>query len=769
MKYRLLIFLTLIITTSVFAQFSKYKAKTQFQNKNSKTSNESSSTKDQDFFGRGTGVRGAKKTSKEDKYVNLNPETAFGPEVVSNFDFSNTSLLELTKHMQKLTGLNLMWDKEINGKMTILASTPITVGDAWKAYLTALNVNGYTLVKSGAFYRIVDSRSSRSTPSKIYTGAFIPQVESYLMKIIPIKHIQSSEIYRNFRSFMNKNGRIVNIKQTNTIIVHDTGTNINRLVKLIRLIDIPGHEESLHILPMKHSSAQEIAKILDTILKSKQGKSGKFSSKAVPSRNSSNISKIIAEPRTNSIIALANIQGIKKLKSLIKKLDVKYGAQSSDKIHVYYLNYGSAKELSKTLSTLVSSTGKKSNKNVPRRILLRRQETDSGLFSTDIKITSDESNNALVVTSSPTDWLTIEQVIKKLDIPREQVYVEGMIMETNISRNRDVGISIVGAYGTGTGQKAGFIPDSGIIDLISNNLTNLGGFFVGGSTGKKVTLDVGGSEITVDSVTGLIKAIASDSNTNVLATPQILVLDNEEAEFEVGESIPISETVNNNGVSSVNTKTQDVTLKIKITPQINKVTRFIKLKINQDIRDFSQRKVEVSQGVATTTRRAITTVVVRDRDTIAMGGLMRDQLTDTENKVPLLGDIPVLGWLFKSKKSVISKINLLFFLTPQILSPYEQTTGPLLKDAVGRRAAHLKNVHGEDDPFKSTAKAIFEKGKQQKERPLYEKIEGSHFFKKQNKQEGIGNPQAQIDKEVPNYSDIHEEVSEIKQNISEEE
>ena len=767
MKYGLLIFLTLN-TITVFAQFNKYKSKTQFQDESSKGAPGKSNPDDQDFFGRGTGIKGATKASKQDKYVNLNPETAFGPEVVKSFDFSNTSLLELTRHMQKLTGINLMWDKEINGKVTILAPSPITVGDAWKAYLTALSINGYTLAKSGAFYRIVNSSNSRSTPSKIYTGAFTPQVESYLMKIIPIKYIQSSEIYRNFRPFLSKNGRIIDIKQTNTIIVHDTGVNINRLVKLIRLIDIPGHEESLHIIPMKHSSAQEIAKILDTILSSKSGASGKFRSKRVPTKDSSNISKIIAEPRTNSIIALANTQGIKQLKSLISKLDVKYGTQSADKIHVYYLNYGNAKELSKTLSSLVSNTQKSGNKSTSRRILLRRGENDPGLFSADIKMTADEPNNALVVTASPTDWLTIEQVIKKLDIPREQVYVEGMIMETNISRNRDVGISLVGAYGTGAGQKAGFIPDSGIIDLISNNLTNLGGFFVGGSAGKSITLDIGGKEINVNSVTGLIKAIASDSNTNVLATPQILALDNEQAEFEVGESIPISETVNNNGVSSVNTKTQDITLKIKITPQINKVTRFIKLKIDQDIRDFSQRKVAAAQGVATTTRRAVTTVVVRDKDTIAMGGLMRDQLTETENKVPLLGDIPVLGWLFKSKKSIISKINLLFFLTPQILSPYEQTTGPLLKDSLGRRAAHLKNIHGEDDPFKSTAKGLFDKAEQQKKSPLYEQIEGSHFFKKQNSREGISNPQGHIHQEVPDYSHIHEETSETKQSLSEE-
>ena len=367
-----------------------------------------------------------------------------------------------------------------------------------------------------------------------------------------------------------------------------------------------------------------------------------------------------------------------------------------------------------------------------------------------------------MITASPTDWLTIEQVIKKLDIPREQVYVEGMIMETNVSRDRQTGISIVGAYGTGAGQKVGFAPNGGVIDLLTNNLTNLGGLFVGASGGKNVTLTIGNNKISVDSVTGLIQAIASDTNTNVLATPQILALDNEEAEFEVGESIPISETSTANNITTTSAKTQDVTMRIKIKPQINKVTRFIKLKIDQDIRDFSQRQVQSSQGVATTTRRAVTTVVVRDRDTIAMGGLMRDQVIDTENKIPLLGDIPVLGWLFKSKKSVISKVNLLFFLTPRVLSPYETTAGPLLKDTMNRRALHLKDIHGEDDPFKTTARGLFQKAQKQTKGPLFDNIKGGRFYQKQNPtilQEGEKPQSLQENQDIQVY-DMHGEAVE---------
>ena len=158
-----------------------------------------------------SGVKDAKNVPVGEKYVNLNPETAFGPEVINSFDFPDVTLLDLTKHMQKLTGMNLILDKDIKGKISILAPTPITVGDAWKAYLTALNINGYTLVKSGSFYKIVNARDIRYTPTKIYTGDYAPDTENYVMKIVALKNINAAAVTRSFRSFMLRYGRIIDI------------------------------------------------------------------------------------------------------------------------------------------------------------------------------------------------------------------------------------------------------------------------------------------------------------------------------------------------------------------------------------------------------------------------------------------------------------------------------------------------------------------------------------------------------------------------------
>lgn len=768
------------------AQFDRYRTGTKFddekaaQNSNSKQSAAKLLEKGDDdsegVFGR-SGEQGDLPES-DPKFVNLNPETAFGPEVVTSFDFPNASLVDLTKHMQKLTGINLILDKDLKGTVSITAPTAITVGDAWKAYLTALNLNGYTLVKSGAFYKIVQARDIRYTSTKIYTGNYTPETENYAMRIIPLKNINSAEVTRSFRPFMSRYGRIIEIRQTNTIIVQDTGSHINRLSRLIKFIDVPGHEESLQIIPVEHSSAPELAKLLDQILRDSGGGSRPRPGNRPPSGgdDEGNISKIIAEPRTNSIIAMANAQGASQLRDLVKKLDVPYSAQAEGQIHVYYLNHGDAETIGETLSNLISGVAsiRSGNDQDGRRTsrFSRDAQEGSSLFSENVKVTADKENNALVVTASPTDYLTIKNVISKLDIPRDQVYVEGMMMETQVSQSSSFGVSIIAATGSGNAQRAGFTGgNDDLLSLLTGNIVSLGGFFTGIGAGKEVEIPgPDGQKIRVNSINGLISALAANSNTNVLATPQILALDNTEAVFEVGEQIPTVERTNTPSGSQTSVKQQKVALTLKLTPQINKVTRFVRLKIDQKIEDFSGRQLPdgiASEGIATTLRNAVTTVVVRDQDTIAMGGLMRDRESSQTSKVPLLGDIPVIGWLFKNTSKTTEKVNLLFFLTPKILSPYESETAGTVKDVLNRRSTHLQDVQSEDDPFLSTAKGLYDKADEQAVRPLYD-LEAAKKYRDQNATntgvQGGSGAAAEGDYEVPNYRNILKDSQAKKKN-----
>jgi general secretion pathway protein D len=774
-KNILAITIILQMTTPIgFAQFKDFKSKSRFNtNKNDSQKNQNFS--DDDNNKKAFGKRTQKLPPMPDsKYVNLNLETAFGPEIVKTFDFPDSDIMELTKFMQELTGINLILDKDVKGKVSITAPTPITVGDAWKAYLAALNMAGFTLVQSGAFYKIINARDVRYVPTKIYTGSYTPDTESHIMKIMALKNVDAAEISRNFRPFMSRYGRIIDIKQTNTIIISDTGANIARLEKLIKFLDVPGHEESLQIIPVKNSSAQEIAKLLDEILQGGGSSSSRrtvrsskrFSKSSSSSTGSQNISKIIAEPRTNSIIAMANAAGAQELRSLIKKLDVKFSSNQADKIHVHYLNYGNAEELAKTLSNLVSgaqASGNARSSNNNRRSFISRGNEGSTLFNGEVKITADKNNNALVVTAAPTDWLTMKNVIAKLDIPRDQVYVEGLIMETSVTKVRGFGVEFVGAYGQGNAQRGGFTNNNGIFDLLSGNPTNLSGFFagIGGPEKGSRTVKIGENELKINSVNALIRAIASNSNTNVLATPQILAMDNTDAEFEVGATVPVKQqNTNANGTTSETFDKQEAKLSLKITPQINKATRFVKLKINQSINDFVGELDTSGNGQATTTRSAVTEVMVRDRDTVAMGGLLRDRETVSFNKVPLLGDIPVLGWLFKSKQRRVDKVNLLFFLTPRIISPYDNQAAANSLKALEDRADNLKNIIDEEnpDPHKNMTDRLVKKIQKQKEGPLFDNSDNK-YLQTNEEVEGIGPTE-----DVPNYKEIEAEINKNKTN-----
>ena len=711
------------------------------------------------------------------KYVNLNPETAFGPEIVESFDFPDTDIMEMTKHMQRLTGINLILDKDVKGKVSIIAPTPITVGDAWKAYLTALNMAGYTLVKSGAFYKVINARDIRYTPTKIYTGNYTPDTENYVMRVIALKNVSAAEIARNFRPFMSRYGRIIDIKQTNTVIMADTGTNINRLVKMVKFLDVPGYEETLQIVRVKNSSAQEIAKLLDSILKGGSGGAGarpvngaaspRFAGAGGESTNSAVISRIIAEPRTNSIIAMANAEGGKQLRELITKLDVKLVSSGSGRVHVYYLNYGDSEELSKTLSSIVSGNvsqagGATGGAAAQPRFSASGGVAENAIFSAEVKITSDKNNNALVVTASPTDWLTLKDVIARLDIPRDQVYVEGMILEANVTKDKGFGVTFVGAYGQGNAQRAG-LGGTDLFNLLGGNPTAINGFFAGIGAGGTRTVNIGGNDVKVSGVNALIKAVASHRNTNVLATPQILVLDNTEATFEVGNTVPVQNaTIGVGGQQSFNFQQQEAKLSLKITPQINKVTRFVKLKINQRIDDFEQVDATVTaagRGVPTTVRSAITEVMVRDRDTVAMGGLLRDVDSVTFTKVPLLGDIPVLGWLFKSKSRTVQKINLLFFMTPKILAPYSKTASHNTMDVMAKREQGMQGIfEGDDkDPNEKSMTELKAKVEVQKNGPLYNEEDAALYKNLNDKTNANLMPEIE-EPEVPDYLDISKSV-----------
>ncbi len=619
--------------------------------------------------------------SKGQACLTLDPNTGYGPDIVTNFDFPDADIVEIAKTLGRLTCHNFMFDKDVRGKISIVSNAPITIGDAWKAFLTSLDTNGFSLIPSGKYFRIARQRDAKDKQIKTYVGDSAPDNDMYITRVIPLKYINAEEVSRVFRNFMPPNTRIISYDQTNTLIITDTGSNIKKITDMLYVLDVETFDEKLEVVKIRFASAQEIAKLIDQLLPNTTGGgAGGVAGGGMPrfrggqarrTKEGGVISNIIPDDRTNSVIISANGRGLEQVKELIDKLDAKVTQSTAgSRIQVVYLQFADAEQVANTLNSL--ATGSSGASRPSGQITPGGTASPAPIFEGSIKISPDKATNSLVITGSPSDYQTMLRVIQKLDVPRDQVYVEAFIMEMIVDKTFELGTSIANPT-----NGIGFMPNSDLASFLVNPLSVNGLVmgFQGGSGSKTFTVPGSSQSISVKSIQGLIKALQLNSNANILSTPQILTLDNQEATIEVAEMIPVP-TFNaiSGGGGSTSVSREKIALSLKIKPQINKASDFVKLDIDQKFEDISNRtppKAVADLAFGTQSRASKTTVVVQDGDTVALGGLVRDKVTETATKIPLLGDIPILGWLFRSKTTQTQKQNLISFITPKIIKQYQ--------------------------------------------------------------------------------------------------
>jgi general secretion pathway protein D len=642
--------------------------------------------------------------------LSINDETGDGSKaMVTDFNFPDADIMDIARTLGKLTGKNFIYDKDVKGRISLISNSPITVGDAWRAFLTALDMSGFALIPSGKYLRIARNRDARDKQLQTYAGEFSPNTDALITRIFSLKYITADEVARTFRSFMPANSRIMAYDQTNTVIVTDTGANIGKLAKMLEILDVEGYDAGIEVIQVKYASAAELAKLVDQLLPGNPaGGSGGGSPRfggatashfsARRTKEGGLINTIIADERTNALIVHANSKGADQVRELVVKLDQKVPASTGGgKVHVVYLQFAEAEAIATTLNNLsqtsaggfkpVGSPGAGSGAN----------PNSASLFEGQIKVAADKATNSLVITASPLDFSTVQHVINQLDIARDEIYVECIIMEVALEKDATFSTDIAS------------IP-SGLVSNTSGNLTTFitnpaslsGGVlsFAGGHTTQISVPGSTSSSVTISSLLGLINLIQTNSQSNILATPQIIALDNTEAFFEQSENIPyLTTTTTATGLASQSVSKERVALSIKITPQINKISNFVKMKVEAKLGNIETRQLPSAvqgQAYATEDRTATTTVVVGDRDTVVLGGLTRDATSETTRKIPILGDIPILGWLFKSHTSTIQKTNLLVFLTPHIIREYERVRA-ILDKKLKERDEFLETNTGGDD------------------------------------------------------------------------
>ena len=377
---------------------------------------------------------------------------------------------------------------------------------------------------------------------------------------------------------------------------------------------------------------------------------------------------LIAYSNTNSIIVTDSVYNIKKIESLVRAIDVP-APEGKGKINVFNLRNANAEDLSKLMTALVSRLP------VPPAGGAAQPLSTSTILEGAVNISADKSTNSLIIVASPGDYETVKDVIQKLDIRRRQVYVEVSIIELSLSKMRDIGFEFLMVP-----QEIQAGPGAPITPIGGTNFNRIGTLATGPAALAQMSgLAVGAIKGTFTynnqtflNVTALLHALQVDGDVNVLSTPNILTMDNQKAEIMVGQNVPFITGQTQNAVTGsgtlFNTVTrQDVGIKLTITPQIASADN-VRLEVNQEISDVIAATLNNQAGPTTSKRSASTTVVVKDRQTMVIGGLIRDNVTSTTSKVPFLGDIPILGWLFKSTTTSIDKANLMIFITPYIIN-----------------------------------------------------------------------------------------------------
>ena len=669
-------------------------------------------------------------------------------------DFNNVELAVVIDAIAKLTNKNFIYDDRVRGRVTIISPTPVSIEQAYAVFESVLQVKGFTTVTSpGGAIKVIPVREAKeSNIETVRSSLPPPDRDRFVTRLIPLRYIDAESIVNTLKPLVSKDASMAAYVETNTVILTESASNIRRLLAILEAIDVETYKEELAVLKVEYADATALADQVSQIYGAEvsaaagtglqpRGGPRRAAVPGAPTPPPGSASRgrvrIITDSRTNSLIVLAARTQLEDVRGLVRKLDVP--VTGGGRIHVYYLQYADAEELAQTLAALISgqvgppsSTGGATGLQpggIPQAAGAGQAlRTVVAGLAEGITVTADPATNALVIQASQEGYATIAGVIEKLDIERPQVLVEALIMEVDVTDGTELGFNGLFRLINGDtditiaqvadGAAAGSIGGpfgAGIGGASAAALPFLMNFFR-----RTFDVDADGNPTSNGSlIQGIIRASASDAGTNIISAPHILTSDNEEAEIRIGNNIPIisSRVQSAAGLeaglsTSVNVERQDIGVTLRVTPQITEGNS-LRLDIFQEITSINkglQTSVgdPTEVGVPLASRKVENTVMVGDNETVVIGGLISDLYDDTESKVPWLGDIPILGWAFKSSSRNLQKVNLLVFLTPHIVrtradleretirkrEEFENQTGPSLQlseaeveDAEERRAS----------------------------------------------------------------------------------
>ncbi len=642
-----------------------------------------------------------------------------------NVYFDKVEIEKLVQTVSDATCKTFILPENVRGKISIIGpeagKVSVTGDEFYAAFLAALDANSLAVYPHGKFLKIVDKQRAKQfpiptvlDPSEQYTTN-----EQMITRMFKVRYVEIEQLRGVLQQLVTPSGDTIPF-QPDTIIINDLASNMKRLERIVEQLDSKAASDEIRILQIQYATAQEMADKVQKLFESKAQKPGQRpggniaamppgSAPGAPppgghtpgtpgaageSAGPATLSQLIPDERTNKLIVIASPAAYDRILALIAALDIP--GPTGDKINVYPLENANAEDLASTLQTLAQGTANKP-KVAPGQPPPPRPAGGAAaeLFQGEVKISADKSTNALVVIASSSDYRSLVKIIEKLDVVRKQVFVEAVIMEVNLDRSREIGVNLHGGVPLKTDQ--GTLPlifgtkygSSGLPPSLSlANLASLSGFLTGIQGPTVAGLEIGGVQIPAWGI--VMNALQSSSDVNVLSTPHILATDNEDAEITVGQNVPFQSGFAPSSLGGLGGLTgqipgaaglgagllgglgsafapiqrQNVELKLSIKPQINE-SDMIRMTVNEQTEEIASRDPVL--GPTTAKRTAKTTIVARDQETIVIGGIMQERVIEGVKKVPVLGDIPLFGNLFRSQTQQKIKTNLLLFLTPYII------------------------------------------------------------------------------------------------------
>jgi general secretion pathway protein D len=631
------------------------------------------------------------------------------------FSMEDADLSELVRTIAQITGKRFIFGGKVRTiKASVYSPEKVTVAEAYQAFLSILETNGLTVVPHGRFLKIVEVAGVASEVTPIYgPGESAPAEDRFVTRLHRLDHVSADDVSAILSHFKTKEGDITSYAPGNLLIITDTGANIRRMMQIVQDIDVGNAGDQIWLEPIHYASASDVEKRINDLFDLKSsptssnggtrptGDKKEGANPVAAGAGPTHVAKIVADDRSNSLVIVATEAAYLRVLEFIKRIDVPNTGEGE--VHVFSLQHADAAELTKTLNEIINGAGGSSAPpgGGPGGGASSRSPSAGGggavaqgIFESGVKVSADPATNSIVVTSSQRDYAAVRNVVDRLDQARRQVFIEAVIMDLQLKRADTAGVTFhTGDTFSAAGQSGGLVYGGNnvlnTIGLLPTDTSTLQGFALG-VRGPAIpgSANLLGTGISIPSFGVFIDAIASTGDTDLLSTPHILATDNIPAEISVGDNVPTqtntgaggglsglaglaggsssSSALGGLGAGGYTAPRADVGTKIKIKPHLNESNE-VRLELSEEISEAGATLPGSLGAVPIAKRTATTQITVKDQQTVVIGGLIRSVNSRTESKVPFLGDIPVLGALFRTRSDTVEKRNLILVLTPYII------------------------------------------------------------------------------------------------------